>query len=325
MKFNKTGWLSFVLRLFVCLFLFRYIFTVKDLIQNSSSELDDYFYYLVFLFVPLLFSIVFVSFYKSDFILTYFSCFLAQWIIYLNVNPYPVNIDNKFAVMENFPEQYKPSPQFMLADIYFRPFEYPIIIKPTICSGGGAEISIINSKEEVEDFMQYKFDLNYFMVQKYLEDHPVEIGVLYEKYPWETEGRILEIAEKTNNEKIRAFVSSHLKRHTDLITNQKVLDIFHNLIKHVPNANAVRFDIRLKHITDLEKGDFKIVEMNGTMGMPYYKDFDVTWYFRRLLIGAINMISLQGYSPLNLPVAMYKSFMSMHNCDDYENLWSIYS
>jgi D-ala D-ala ligase C-terminus len=325
MKFNKIGWLSIILRLFICLFLFRYIFTIKDLIQNSSSEFDDYFYFIIFLLVPLAFTSFLVYFYKFDFIFSYFACFVAQWIVYLNVNPYPIDMDNKFAIMEKFPEQYKPAPQFMLADIFFKPFEYPVVIKPTICSGGGADISIINSKEELDGFMQYKVDLNYYMVQKYLEDHTVEIGVLYEKFPWETNGRILEIAEKTNNDKIRAFVTAHLKKHTNLINNNKVLDIFHNLIKYVPNANAVRFDIRLKHITDLEKGDFKIVEMNGTMGMPYYKDFDVTWYFRRLIIGAANMVSLHGYSPLSLPAAMYKSFMSMHNCDDYENIWSLYS
>lgn len=322
MKFNKIVWM---IRLLVCLFLFRYIFTVKDLIQNSNSDMDDYFYYIVFLLVPLLFTGVFVTFYKSDFILSYFMFFIAEWIVFLNVNPYPLNVDNKFAVMESFPEQYRPSTQFMLADIYFKEFDYPIIIKPTICSGGGVGISIINDKEELDDFMKNVTDFSYFMVQKYLEDHPIEIGVLYEKYPWETEGRILEIAEKTNNDKIRFFVSLYLKKHTQFVKNKKVLAIFRDLIKCVPNANAVRFDIRLKHIEDLEKGDFKIVEMNGTMGMPYYKEFDINWYLRRLAIGAANIFTLQGYSPLSLPVAMYKSFMSMHTCDDYENLWSLYS
>jgi len=322
MKFNKIGW---VIRLLIFAFLFRYILSITSLFEYEEYDFDSTFFYLLFLVTPLFFSVIYVSLYKSDVVLIYFAFFVAQWIVFLNVNPYPLDMNNKFAIMERFPEKNRPSTQFMLADIYFKEFEYPIIIKPIVCSGKGAGIEIINDKEELDKFMLTNPDFNYFMVQNYLEDHNIEIGVLYEKYPWEIDGRILEIAEKTNNDKIRAFVSSQFKKHTELVTNQQVLDIFHNLIKQIPGANAVRFDVRLKDIADLEKGDFKIVEMNGTMGMPYYKDFDLLWFLRRFLIGSANTLSLNGYSPLSLPVAMYKSFMNMHNCNDYENLWSLYS
>lgn len=103
--------------------------------------------------------------------------------------------------------------------------------------------------------------------------------------------------------------------------------------------NVCRYDIRLQNIDYLEKGKFKIVEVNGTMGMHFNGYFtydinkihkinimiDIKWYLKRLLIGFCNILSLQGYSPLSLPIVMYKSYFSALKCYDWENIYSLYS
>ena len=55
------------------------------------------------------------------------------------------------------------------------------------------------------------------MVQNYLKDYNVEIGILYEN------GKILEIVEKTNkDDEIRFFKNDSKKSYYNLIHNEKI-------------------------------------------------------------------------------------------------------
>lgn len=250
----------------------------------------------------------------------------------LNVNPYPLDQDNKYTITNKFPRKYLTKQHFLLSEIKHQEIEYPILVKPIKCSGGSHNIVILHNKEELNKFLEKtQIELFYdnYIVETYIrDDYPVELGILYEKMPFDTVGRIIEITEKEKtkeNEKLRDYRNNSIKSHSNLLNNEKIQSIFRDLATYVPNANVMRYDIRLKELNDLEKDDFIILEMNGTMGMPLYHDFDIMWLFRRLYVGLYNMVTLQGYSPLHLPVAMYKSFVSMIMCDDYENLFSLYS
>jgi len=325
MKYIKKNVWKIVIYIIIFLFLFRYFLSIlfSSILISFIEEITC----IVFSFcIPLLFSFIVSFFYKMDFFILYFTVFIIQWILFLNVNPYPVNLDNKFSVMELFPDKYKPEIQFLLSDIQNQKFTYPVIVKPIYCSGDGKQIKILNNDTELELFLKTSTNINSYMVQNYLENHNVEIGVLYETYPWGTQGRILEIVEKTNTEdKIRIYKDNKSKIHK---INEKISQIFHNLKKYVPNANVMRYDIRLKKIEDLESDEFKIVEMNGTMGMPlmpFHIASDLAWYSRRIFIGLVNILMLKGYSPINLVIAMCKSYYNMSNCNDYENLFSLYS
>jgi len=317
--------ITWILKIFIVLFFVRYIIAGLFLFFQMN-ELDDIFYCVIFLFVPFLGLYASSFFIKTDYLILYFALFSVQWILFLNVNPYPIQLDNKFSIMELFPEKYIPEVQFMFCDIKNKNFEYPIVVKPIKCSGCGKNVFVINNQTELN-----KFIINYpnnkeFMVQTFLRDHNIELGVLYEKYPWEENGKIIEISEKTNyNSEIKSEYGKNIVLHTYLLENEEVKTIFKDIANTIHGANVLRYDIRLKKLDDLEKGDFKIIEANGTMGMSLYKDFDMPWYVRRMVIGLSNILLFKGYSPINLPVVMYKSFMSMNNCNDYENLFSLYS
>jgi hypothetical protein len=171
----------------------------------------------------------------------------------------------------------------------------------------------------VQQYSDY-FIEGYFQHKNYLKDYNVEIGILYEN------GKILEIVEKTNkDDEIRFFKNDNKKSYYNLIDNEKINNIINNISKLIPNMNVARYDIRLKNINDLEKGNFKIIEINGTMGMSFEYYFDIIWYFRRLFIGIKNILTLNGYSPVQLPIVMFKSYYSMIKCNDNENLFSLYS
>ena len=131
------------------------------------------------------------------FLITIFYIF---WILFLNVNTYAIGA-NKFNILENFPKQYIPD-QMMLID-YNNVKQYPIIIKPVVCTKLSKGILILNSRNEVETFIQENKSLvNEYMIQDLVNDD-IELGVLVEKYPFQKYVKIISITEKTNKTIIR--------------------------------------------------------------------------------------------------------------------------
>jgi D-alanine-D-alanine ligase-like ATP-grasp enzyme len=246
--------------------------------------------------------------------------------------------------MNLIPERFRPNIQFCLSEIYNKKFNFPIIIKPKICSGDGNDIEIIKTSKDLKLFLKKlenkKQNLNNYLVQNYLYNYTIEIGILYEKLPFKKEGKIIEIIEKTHKDEIKEYSNYDVKYHNHLI-NDKLNKLFNNLSKKIPNMNVARYDIRLKSIDDLMKGKFKIIEINGTMGFPFdtptsnYKyillnkiidiSIELRWYFARIFIGILNILTLNGYSLVNLIKAMIQSYQNVYNCDDWENIFSLYS
>ena len=137
---------------FIIIFILCYCITFLRVIANPEFEviwwLDVIYYFSVFLMVPLLITFCINRFIKYDFIKLYFFVFVIQWILFLNVNPYPLPIDNKFSIMELVPEDYRPRNQFLLSTVYYNDFSYPIVIKPIRCSGNSVNVTIINDEDE---------------------------------------------------------------------------------------------------------------------------------------------------------------------------------
>ena len=287
---------------------------------GTVGKTEEFFFYITF--PAILGAILF----KYSPIVCYFIGFILQWILFLNVNPYPLEMDNKYAVMQHIPEKYRPD-QFLLSDISKTTF--PIIIKPTLCGGGGRGIVIVRNEMELKSFNCE--NPHEYMVQNYLYDYNVEVGVLYEYAPWTNKGRILEIYEKTQLDEIRYWIQNNAVDRNHLITPELNAQ-FERLSANIPGFYVGRYDIRLRNLGDLQKMDFKIVEVNGTMGMSlnssynhvYYTNM-CSWYLRRLFTGFYNIVSFRGYSPVHLPMAMMKSYYAMFRCDDWENLFSLYS
>ena len=278
-------------------------------------------------------------FFSISFLFIFVILFIVQWILFIYVNPFPITIDNKFALLSYVPIKNKPENEYLLKDITIEQMQnmkYPIIIKPLVCTGGALGVYILNSYDEFVIFViknEYKINISDYMVQNFLEGYDIELSVLYEKYPWQNKGKIFEISEKTQKELIRPQVDGFVKNHPELI-NEKVEEILENISKNIPKFYTGRYDIRLKAFEDFEKDEFKIVEINGTMGMHIVSEenmfsydiiTDSRWYFKRLLIGMYNLITLNGYNPIELPKIMLITIERFINCDDWENLFSLYS
>ena len=304
------------------------------------------FYTILHLFMfsifPALFSYLI---YKKITLIGFFAGFIAQWIIYLNTNPYPLTQSNKLAIMELIPKQYRPEIQFSLDELKKSSMRemnvhFPIIIKPTVCSGQRKNITIVKSQQALDKFFKENENTSNYMVQNYLSDeYNLEIGVLWEKMPWEKEGKIIEINEQpkfkknkdemTEQDEQDELVKIGKKDNTfNYLINDDLNDLFNDLSKNIKGFNAGRYDILIKSLKDFQNGDFKILEVNGILGAQatmYERPLIyMNWFLKRFVIGLGNMLTLQGYSPLNLLTVMFKSYANSLYCNKECMMFSLY-
>jgi len=152
----------------------------------DMRDVEGFLFFFIFgtllnLFValfPLLFSFII---YKKITLLGFFIGFIIQWIFLLNTNPYPLSQNNKLAIMELVPIKYRPEVQFPLNEINRTHFNYPIIIKPTVCSGQGKDVKIVKNKKELQDFFKKTKDTKNYMVQNYLYDYTSSFFSIFNK------------------------------------------------------------------------------------------------------------------------------------------------
>jgi hypothetical protein len=341
--FNFNCYISTFLLLFITLLLYYFItlkeyYEEQNLLNNLGIPWSDYTLPSFFIIFPVILTFFFIKFLKwKSIIISFFVSFLIQWYLFLNVNPCPLVLDNKLSIMNLIPEKYRPSFQMSLLDLNNVNFNYPIVIKPVKCSGNGIDVFIIKNNLDFENFLKNKmYNIDEYMVQSFLTEEKLDFCILYEKLPWEKKGKIIEIIEKTqislNN--IRNCFSYNNELHDDIINNKTLNDTINFLSDKIPDMNCARYDILATSKTDLINNNFKIVEINGTMGMNLKNVanagfigliLEIRWYLIRIIIGFLNIILLKGYSILNLPMALYKSFMNFYNCYDWENIYSLYS
>ena len=253
--------------------------------------------------------------------------FYIIWILFLNVNTYSIYA-NKFNILEKIPPKYLPA-QMMLTD-YKQVKKYPIIIKPIICSKDGKGILVIKSQSELELFIKNNALLvSEYMIQDLVQDD-VEIGVLVEKYPFQKYVKIIAIVEKKEKIMVRVQCKNDMcVPRNELIPflEKQIKDISYN----IPNFNVGRYDIKTTE-DKIRKGEFKILEVNGTLGFdlrkPTYISFiyhAIRWFLKRLQVGLINILSLNGYDPHTLVYVMAKTVINTYKCKDWEKLLSIYT
>jgi hypothetical protein len=247
--------------------------------------------------------------------------------------------------MELIPKKYRPKIQFSLDELkkssmHKMNVKFPIIIKPSVCSGRRKNVTIVKTQQALDEYFKENKNTANYMVQNYLSDHDYnnEIGVLWEKMPWEKEGTIIEINEQSKfkknkddqddqdeqdalnkmNEKVKTF---------NYLINDDLNKLFNDLSKNIKGFNAGRYDILIKNLKGFKNGDFKILEVNGIWGgqATMHEDplIHINWFLKRFVIGLGNIVTLQGYSPMNLLMVMFKSYARHLWCDP-ASMFSLY-
>lgn len=273
---------------------------------------------------------------KLSFIISLFIGFLILIILLLNCNPYTNLNTNKFTKLNYLPKEYVPSQQQLLKNTNINELHFPVIIKPIYCSGNGNNVKIVYSKEEAIKIIK-NINIDEYMIQTYLSDYPIEVGILYEKFPWDKNGNISVIIKESKN-KIKTCNNGD-KCYKDVNLNTpELLKTINHLSSKIPNMFCCRFDIRTKSLDELKTGkNFKVLEINGVMGFDldsasyFFTEFSlysfmgcIKWLFTRMIIGLYNIISLNGYSPINMIKILIQSTKYTYKCQNWEHQYCVY-
>lgn len=326
--YPKKRTIEFIIIIFAVLYL------IKQEYDGSISLYEELYYY-----VSIVIALCISHFTKRSILLTCFLTYLIIWIIFLNTNPYPIYA-NKLYIMNFIPIEYRPNYQLLLRDIDVDSLKFPIIVKPTICTKVGKDVERVNNIEELELLLQ-KINPSEFMVQNFLYNYPMECGVLYERLPWKKKGRVINIVVKDFHGDVRGGCDPCVLRN-DLLT-ERVHNLFDNLAKLIPNFYVGRFDVRYHTDEEFKNGvNIKVVEVNGTLGFDlqvfivnenesniayYLRSIKVClrWFFVRMIVAIYNIITFNGYNPVDLVTVMFICLYNRIKCDDWEKQYALYS
>jgi hypothetical protein len=168
-NYNKK---DIIIRFLLLLFFGWFITNILNNISNNYYEPYLYTFFFIYLGIPLLISIVINLFLKYDLLYVFSIIFIIQWIIFLNVNPCILKYNNKYTIMEEIPEKFRPNQQYLLSDINIKNINFPIIIKPIICSGDAQNIYIVKNKQDyINILLNKKININQYMMQELLENY----------------------------------------------------------------------------------------------------------------------------------------------------------
>ncbi len=285
------------------------------------------------LLIPLIIALIIPKISIKKRIIIFITVFIIIWILSLNVNPYDLNANNKYTILQNLDKKYIPKMSLLKNqnDIMnvIHNFQFPIIVKPIICSKCSKDVMKFDDKTK---FLNANLLNKDYMVQEMIQKN-VELGILVEKMPYEKYVKIISIVEKSGNSVVRKGCEDiKCINRNDLIF---ILEpILQKLSAQIPNFNVGRYDIRSSE-EDLHNGVFKICEVNGTMGFDLqcwtqnnlFKSFyyHERWFISRVIIGFINICMGKGYNPIHLIKVMCITLYNSIICKDYEKLYALYT
>jgi len=187
--------------------------------------------------------------------------------------------------------------------------EYPVVLKPDDCSGGGADVELVNNQQEAVNYLRSCGNKYHrVIIQKYCP-LPKEYSILYERHPFFKNGSVISITEKIPVEQTKQFKVHNVgigTRKSDVVDLSKYITpqfnlLIDNMTQKIPNLYCGRYDVKAKDLNSLLNGDFYVMELNNLLGVDHrsfvhtISDFDqqncliqLRWFFKRVLFGLEN-------------------------------------
>jgi hypothetical protein len=262
-------------------------------------------------------------------------------IFFICVNKWPDNF-TKYNLYKYFPNENRLK-TFRLNDANLSKINFPYIIKPTICSGTNKSVALIKNSDDLNNYLETLNPEEEYIIQEFYKSKN-EIGVLYEKIPHINDGEIISIVLKKNNTgSWKPLKCGNIKNDetticddlTKKLKKSNFVKIIKNISSKIPNFNAGRYDIGFETIDDLNKGKFKIFELNGVMGFDLRSNISddetvlsliqknkymVRWELMRYLMGFINICTFKTtpfYIMQKIPMALSNAY----KCNDCEHIY----
>lgn len=216
---------------------------------------------------------------------------------------------------------------------------YPFVIKPEYCNGANNGVSLIKTRYELDLYLEKSFDKSYIIQDYYYPKY--EVGILYEKFPFNNKGKIISIILKNKNNinKWEPLKCKNINNNTTIICDNRydintpeLENTINNICSNIPNFYVGRFDIGFNNFDDLKKGkNFKIYELNGVMGFDLRFNYDkdnilsyinktlllLRWIIKRLIIGFLNVLFFNT-NIIDLIKNNKNRYNDMLRCKNYE-------
>lgn len=189
--------------------------------------------------------------------------------------------------------------------------DYPVVLKPDL-GERGHNVEIIRDESELRTYLGQLADG--LILQEYI-DGPIEVGVMYARFPGESTGRITSVVHKDQmrvtgdgastlkeliladprgkkhqkwlfkawqeelswvpepSESVRLnSVGNHARgsifRDAGHLATDALTRVLDDIVSGLPGFHLGRFDILINEFDDLDRGDFRIIELNGANSEP---------------------------------------------------------
>jgi hypothetical protein len=162
----------------------------------------------------------------------------------------------------------------------------------------------------------------------------VELGVLVERQLPSRAFKVISVVEKHGPSDIRPSCTE-----AACTERSNLVPVFDKHIpwisSHIDDFNVGRYDIRCNLRDLVLHGDFKVVEVNGTMGFDLRMFTSGSllrsaylcqrWFLKRVLVGLYNIGTLRAYNPIVLTKVLATTVVNAFKCRDWEKLFALYS
>ena len=266
-----------------------------------------------------------------------------MYYCWLSINPFNSWNISKITLLNKIQNKNKPRTFIYDNNIDLNYLKYPVIFKPNICTGIGRNVKIIKCKKEAINYIKNfkKIHKNEVIIIQTFLNYKHEFGILYERFPWNKNGKIIALTEKIfdkkNNNKIWNNAAFNIEggsyHDRSYLINKKIEEDFDKISKSISkNMYVCRYDVLINNIQDLYNEKFKIIEVNGVMGFDLriwddiydikrYFFLILRWLYVRVLIGIYNVLTFNGVNILKLLLNFGDKINLTLKCRDWEHFF----
>ena len=202
--------------------------------------------------------------------------------------------------------------------------KYPVVFKPSECSGKSFSVNIIYTVKEAQDYFNKKV---YFplIVQDYHGGKEVTIEYMKDPLFKKTSIIVVERANSKEDNHWDPYGKNSVKIHRPEWETTALRKKVEEISKNLKHTNLCRYDVKFTDLNKFLKGeDINIIEVNFLLGLDtrysnnktFLENFKIVlrMIFTRIAIGATKLFTLQTLSLHSLGYLIAKNILRIKSC-----------
>ncbi len=219
--------------------------------------------------------------------------FLFFWLALVNCNPYPpgYTVFDQLASMPNALPFVRVTRSTDLTRLV-----YPLVFKPSLCSTNSSGVALVRSAAEARRYLATSVE-EVVCAQQF---HPgEEFTIMWERWPWQRRGVVRAVFWRKKTHAPGEFHplsgrgTPKLTVAAPHLNTKELLRAVERTVARMRNLHCTRFDVRADSAAALARGEFWVIESNGTIGVPggsVVYAIAISWP-RRIVTGAYNLFT----------------------------------